>query len=70
MSIGANVQETVMWCTIGAVGLLLLIFAIQFFTELFKYGKLLRRVEDKDEAKDTFFFSFTGAIVYGHGNPK
>lgn len=30
----------------------------------------MKKVEDKDKAKDSFFFSFTGAIVYGHGIPK
>lgn len=30
----------------------------------------MRDVKDKDEAKDSFFFSFTGAIVYGHGTPN
>ena len=59
-----------MWGSIGLVGLLLLLFTAQFLSELRTYGQLMKRIEDKDKAKDSFFFSFTGAIVYGHGSPN
>jgi hypothetical protein len=56
--------------TIGIVALLIIIFSNQFLVELRKYGGLMRDVKDKHLAKDSFFFSFTGSIVYGHGNPN
>ena len=30
----------------------------------------MKNIEDKDKAKDSFFYSFTGSIVYGHGKPN
>jgi hypothetical protein len=65
----ADVQRMLMWGSVGLVGLLLLTFCNQFLSELRGYGQLMKRAEDKDRAKDSFFFSFTGAIVYGHGAP-
>lgn len=63
------IQLGVMWGAVSLVGLLIVIFSAQFLAELKVYGKLMRDVKDKDKAKDAFFFSFTGAIVYGHGSP-
>lgn len=63
-------QLILMWGSICLVGILLLIFSSQFLSELRRYGQLMKRVEDKDVAKDSFFYSFTGAIVYGHGTPR
>ncbi len=66
----SNLQYISMWVTIALVFLLLLVFTHQFVYELYKYGLLLRDRKDKDVAKDQFFFSFTGSVVYGHGNPN
>lgn len=65
-----NLTIISMWTTIGIVGLLIFIFSNQFLMELRKYGGLMKDVKDKHLAKDSFFFSFTGSIVYGHGNPN
>jgi hypothetical protein len=65
-----NLQYISMWFTIALVFALLLVFTHQFVYELYKYGLLLRDRKDKDIAKDQFFFSFTGSVVYGHGNPN
>jgi hypothetical protein len=65
-----DVQYGCMWGSVGVVGLLVILFATQFLSELKKYGRLMVNPDDKDEAKDSFFFSFTGAIVYGHGKPN
>ena len=69
LPVESDIQLALMWGSIGLVGLLLLLFTAQFLSELRVYGQLMKRVEDKDKAKDSFFFSFTGAIVYGHGAP-
>jgi hypothetical protein len=69
VTVGAEAQFGLMWTTIGLVGVLITIFSLQFLSELRTYGQLMKHVEDKDLAKDSFFFSFTGAIVYGHGTP-
>ena len=66
----SDLTLTFMWVCVGMVCLLMLVFTNQFLFELRRYGNLLQRIEDKDEAKDSFFFSFTGAIVYGHGKPN
>jgi len=70
VAMDSDLTITFMWAAVGAVALLVVVFATQFLFELKLYGRLLQRVEDKDEAKDSFFFSFTGAIVYGHGKPN
>ena len=66
----ADLQYISMWFTIALVFALLLVFTHQFVYELYKYGLLLRDRKDKDIAKDQFFFSFTGSVVYGHGSPN
>lgn len=66
----SDIQRMLMWGSVGLVGVLLLLFCGQFVSELRRYGQLMKNVEDKDKAKDSFFFSFTGAIVYGHGAPR
>ena len=68
--VGAEAQYALMWGAVAMVILLIAVFSYQFFSELRIYGELMTRPEDKDIAKDSFFFSFTGAIVYGHGNPS
>jgi hypothetical protein len=66
----SDLQLTMMWGAIGLVFLLLVMFSLQFLVELRTYGSLMTNIEDKDQAKDSFFFSFTGSIVYGHGKPN
>lgn len=68
--VGADLTYLTMWGSVGLVALLLLIFSTQFLFELRRYGCLMRNMANKDKARDSFFFSFTGAIVYGHGNPN
>lgn len=55
-----STQEIAIWAAVGAVGLLLLVFAGQLMAELRKYGILLRG-KQMNEARDQFFFSFTGS---------
>ena len=69
VTLNDNMQYITIWCCICLVLLLILLFCVQFFLELRKYGYLMREKETKNEAKDHFFYSFTGSIVYGHGNP-
>ena len=66
MGFDSDLTLTFMWVCVGMVCLLMLVFTNQFLFELRRYGNLLQRIEDKD----SFFFSFTGAIVYGHGKPN
>ena len=70
VSLDSDFTLLFIWAAVGVVALLIIVFATQFLFELKLYGHLLQRIEDKDEAKDSFFFSFTGAIVYGHGKPN
>jgi hypothetical protein len=65
-----DMQFIIMWTAVGVVWALILIFVGQFLMELKLYGRLMARIEDSDKAKDSFFFSFTGSIVYGHGKPR
>ncbi|KJE93148.1 hypothetical protein, variant [Capsaspora owczarzaki ATCC 30864] len=71
------------WAAIGVVAALVLVFCYQFTLELFHYG-VLRRFFDihgnnkepfvnrdvKQSARDYMFYSFVGAIAYGHGTPR
>jgi hypothetical protein len=66
----SDLQLMMMWGSIGLVLLLLIVFSLQFLVELGHYGMLMKSIDDKDKAKDSFFFSFTGSIVYGHGKPN
>jgi hypothetical protein len=66
----SDLQLAMMWGAIWLVFLLLTMFSLQFLVELQTYGSLMANIEDKDKAKDSFFFSFTGSIVYGHGKPN
>lgn len=66
----SDFQIIVLWGSVSLVGVLILLFSVQFLSELTNYGILMRDVADKDKAKDSFFYSFTGAIVYGHGKPN
>ena len=66
----SDVQYGCMWGAVGVVGLLIVLFTTQFLKELRVYGSLMVDPAHKDKAKDSFFFSFTGAIVYGHGKPN
>ena len=70
VTVNDNIQYIIMWCCVSLVLFLILLFCTQFFLELRKYGYLMRHRHKKDEAKDHFFYSFTGSIVYGHGNPN
>lgn len=70
VTVNDNIQYTTMWCAVALVIILILLFCNQFLLELRKYGYLMRSKATKDSAKDSFFFSFTGSIVYGHGNPN
>jgi hypothetical protein len=65
-----DMQFIIMWSSVGVVWALILIFVGQFLMELKLYGRLMARIEDSDKAKDSFFYSFTGSIVYGHGKPR
>jgi hypothetical protein len=66
----SDITYASMWGAVALVGLLLVIFATQFLFELRLYGALMKNIQDKDRAKDSFFYSFTGAVVYGHGTPN
>ena len=68
--VGSDLSYIIMWSSVGLVALLMVVFSTQFLFELRRYGCLMRKVKDKDKARDSFFYSFTGAIVYGHGNPN
>jgi hypothetical protein len=70
VTVSGDVQYVAMWMAVALVMLLIAVFSSQFLWELSTYGELLQKPEDKDAAKDSFFFSFTGSIVYGHGKPK
>ena len=48
--------------------MLLAVVAAQLMAELRMYGIALL-ANRLNAAKDAFFFSFTGSIVYGHGKP-
>ena len=62
----ANLQYISMWAAVSFVFLLVVLFSGQFVRELKRYGLLMKGGDKtKDEAKDSFFFSFTGSIVYG-----
>lgn len=63
----SDITYACMWTAVALVILLVIIFSIQFLFELKLYGSLMRNIEDKDKAKDSFFYSFTGSIVYGKG---
>lgn len=65
-----NIQFITMWFAVGLVMLLVLLFSLKFLFELRQYGFYLRDTSTLDEAKDHFFFSFTGSVVYGHGKPS
>ncbi len=65
-----NFTLVAMWGAVALVCLLILIFSLQFLSELRIYGYLMKDLDKKDKAKDSFFYSFTGAIVYGHGKPN
>jgi hypothetical protein len=69
VTIQDDIQYYTMWIAVCVVFLLLILFSHQFLIELRRYGYFLRDVNMKDDAKDYFFFSFTGSIVYGHGKP-
>ena len=70
VTVNDKMQYITMWCCVSLVLFLMLLFCTQFFLELRTYGYLMRKRERKNEAKDHFFYSFTGSIVYGHGNPS
>lgn len=55
------------WVAVSFVIALLLLFIRQFCIELRTYGLYLNSNND-NAAKDYFFSSLTGAVVYGHGN--
>ena len=61
-------QTFAIWGAVAAVALLLLVFSAQLMAELRDYGIKLVQGQVK-AAKDSFFFSFTGSVVYGHGKP-
>jgi hypothetical protein len=65
-----GLQVASVWAAVLLVAALVLLFAAQFTAELTEYGGLMARPADKDRAKDSFFYSFTGAVVYGHGKPR
>ena len=70
VTIQDDIQYYTMWIAVCVVFILLILFSHQFLIELRRYGYFLRDVNMKDDAKDYFFFSFTGSIVYGHGKPN
>ena len=66
----SNTTTIIMWGAVALVMLLIVVFATQFLFELRLYGSLMKDIVNKDKAKDSFFYSFTGSIVYGHGSPN
>jgi hypothetical protein len=63
LDVAAHANLYMIWAAIGAVALLLLLFSGQFVRELRAYGLLLWT--DAAAAKDVFFYSFSGSVVYG-----
>ncbi len=70
LPVESELQLILMWGTISLVSLLIIIFSLQFMIELQTYGALMGNIEQRDQARDSFFYSFTGSIVYGHGKPR
>ena len=75
----SDLTLTFMWVCVALVCLLVIVFANQFLLELRQYGNVLQKKENSTKeaneeatkkARESFFFSFTGAIVYGHGKPN
>jgi hypothetical protein len=52
------------------VGLLLLFFVARFVYELRTYSQLKYALRQTEEAKQFYFHSFVGTIIYGHGTLK
>eukprot|EP00759_Apiculatamorpha_spiralis_P043201 PhF_6_TR40759/c1_g1_i1/m.61407 len=66
-----SVQLSVFWICIGLVGLLVTILSMLLLYESTHYNHLQSTFgETSREAADYMFSSFTGSLVYGHGNPK
>ena len=62
------------WISVGLVLALQAIFCWQFMKEVYSFS-YLRKLSGGDPkktkvARDYFFFSFVGAVVYSHGEPK
>ena len=73
-------QLVMMWSAVGLVVILVLLVCTQLLFELHTYGTALVRGYRMDggslkeqvlrSANERFFYSFTGSIVYGHGQPR
>jgi len=67
--------DAIFWISEGLVLLLLSLFCIQFMHELHLFA-LMKRLSQtgsatqKKVAREYFFFSFVGSVVYSHGEPR
>ena len=66
--------EAVFWLAVGLVLLLLGVFCGQFMKEVYYYAWLKRLAGGSPQrlqvAREYFFYSFVGAVVYSHGEPR
>ncbi|ETO15212.1 hypothetical protein RFI_22152, partial [Reticulomyxa filosa] len=51
----------------GSVGVILLVFMLLFLWEVKTYGIYKYIQRDDQKARDHYFYSFVGTIIYGHG---
>eukprot|EP01083_Nonionella_stella_P143560 446453_1 len=65
-----HVLEYYVLFSLIAVGGLLSFFIFRFIVELKTYGRLKWKEDNEEKAKEIYFHSFLGTIIYGHGRLK
>eukprot|EP01083_Nonionella_stella_P045119 121287_1 len=65
-----NKLEYYMLFSLVLVGFLMMFFVYRFVYELKVYGTLKWIQKDATKARETYFHSFVGTIIYGHGRLK
>ncbi len=65
-----NQMEFNAFIGIFCVGIVLFVFSILFTREVHTYGILKYRKKETKKARDFYFHSFVGTIIYGHGKLK